>query len=142
MNRCYSTTKELRNKLIENLLQVLGKKSFRNFDTHLRNLLVQDELYAEGKFANIPNQKKIFIADEIQRSAVTALVAAADKNQLLISEVGSGKIQLKPYQQKVLILPFIEMVVVRRYLQSTSSFLLNAIQYLNSQKVMTCSRNI
>lgn len=36
--------------------------------------------------------KKIFIADEIQRSAVTALVAAADKNQLLISEVGSGKI--------------------------------------------------
>nr|WP_298891874.1 hypothetical protein [uncultured Acinetobacter sp.] len=84
-------TEELRNELIENLLQVLGIKFFRNFDTHLRSLLVQDELYAEGKFANIPNQKKLFIADEIQRSAVTALVAAADKNQLLISEVGSGK---------------------------------------------------
>jgi hypothetical protein len=84
-------TEELKNELIENLLQVLGIKFFRNFDTQLRSLLVHDELYAEAKFASVPNQRKLFIADEIQRSAVTALVNSADKNNLLVNEVGSGK---------------------------------------------------
>lgn len=82
---------DLKNELIDNLLQVLGIKFFRNFDAHLRNLLTHDELYAEGKFIGVPNQKKLFIADEITRSAITALVASADENQLLVSEVGSGK---------------------------------------------------
>lgn len=81
----------LRNELIECLLQVLGTKFFRNFDTHLRSLLVHDELYAESKFLNVPNQKKLFVADEVLRSAIVALVNSANENRLLVNQVGSGK---------------------------------------------------